>query len=119
MLGHDASRWIALVAPALGRRDAARPGDRLVSHLRCRGDRADRQRRSPASLADLPLGRGPGARGDSLRASLVVWLTGDGGWDETDKGASAEISLARRAGDRLQLPSLLPSRTSLMPPRST
>jgi type IV secretory pathway VirJ component len=46
---------------------------------------------SAASVADLPLVEVT-AHGDSLGASLVVWLTGDGGWDETDKGASAEIA---------------------------
>lgn len=43
------------------------------------------------SLADLPLVEVP-ARPDTAGASLVVWLTGDGGWAETDKGASAEIA---------------------------
>ena len=43
------------------------------------------------SLADLPLieVRAPSDTGGT---SFVVWLTGDGGWGETDKGASAEIA---------------------------
>jgi type IV secretory pathway VirJ component len=43
------------------------------------------------SLADLPLVEVP-ARTDAGGPALVIWLTGDGGWDETDKGASAEIA---------------------------
>jgi len=42
------------------------------------------------SLAGLPLIEVP-ARSDT-GTSFVVWLSGDGGWGETDKGASAEIA---------------------------
>jgi type IV secretory pathway VirJ component len=42
-------------------------------------------------LADLPLIEVP-APPDTAIQSLVVWLTGDGGWDVTDPGASAEIA---------------------------
>lgn len=43
------------------------------------------------SVADLPLIEVP-ALHDTGGTSFVVWLTGDGGWGETDKGASAEIA---------------------------
>jgi len=46
---------------------------------------------SDTSLADLPLVEVP-ANPDTGGVTLVVWLTGDGGWGETDKGASAEIA---------------------------